>query len=94
MASLAEMIRQKTNFKPGDSMIGSAIMHPQQVLKNLKSSDKTGIKPYRRLTGEAQARATQDRLDMDMAQRRESYPLANDMLSDIRLGQLINRYNK
>lgn len=47
---------------------------------------------YRRLTGEAQARATQDRMNMNMQQRRESYPLANDMLSDIPLGQLINRY--
>ena len=64
----------------------------QQVLKNLKSSDKTGIKPYRRLTGEAQARATQDRLDMDMAQRRESYPLAGDKLSDISLKDLIDKY--
>ena len=47
---------------------------------------------YQRLTGEAQARATQDRMNMNMQQRRESYPLANDMLSDIPLGQLINRY--
>jgi hypothetical protein len=47
---------------------------------------------YRRLTGEAQARATQDRLDMDMAQRRESYPLAGDKLSDISLKDLINKY--
>jgi hypothetical protein len=47
---------------------------------------------YRRLAGEAQARATQDRLNMDMAQRRESYPLAGDKLSDIPLDQLIYRY--
>jgi hypothetical protein len=47
---------------------------------------------YQRLTGEAQARATQDRLDMDMAQRRESYPLAGDKLSDISLKDLINKY--
>ena len=32
MASLADMIRQKSNFKPDDSMIASAIMHPQQAL--------------------------------------------------------------
>ena len=50
------------------------------------------MQQYQRLTGEAQARATQDRMNMNMQQRRESYPLANDMLSDIPLGQLINRY--
>ena len=47
---------------------------------------------YRRLTGEAQARATQDRLDMDMAQRRENYPLAGGKLSDIPLEDLIYKY--
>ena len=52
----------------------------------------TPMQAYRRLTGEAQARATQDRMNMNMQQRRESYPLANDMLSDIPLRNLINRY--
>lgn len=47
---------------------------------------------YMRLTGEAQARATQDRLNMDMAQRRENYPFADDKLSDIPLEHLIYRY--
>jgi hypothetical protein len=47
---------------------------------------------YRRLTGEAQARATQDRINMNMQQRRNNYPLAGDKLSDIPLGHLINRY--
>jgi hypothetical protein len=47
---------------------------------------------YRRLTGEAQARATQDRMNMGMQQRRDTYPLAGDKLSDIPLDQLINRY--
>lgn len=47
---------------------------------------------YRRLTGEAQARATQDRMNMNMQQRRDNYPLAGDKLSDIPLDQLINRY--
>lgn len=47
---------------------------------------------YRRLTGEAQARATQDRMNMNMQQRRDTYPLAGDKLSDIPLDQLINRY--
>jgi hypothetical protein len=50
------------------------------------------IENYRRLTGEAQARATQDRLNMDMQQRRENYPLAGGKLSDIPLEQLIYRY--
>ena len=54
----------------------------------------TPMEAYRRLTGEAQARATQDRMNMNMQQRRESYPLANDMLSDIPLGNLINRYGE
>jgi hypothetical protein len=47
---------------------------------------------YRKLAGEAQARATQDRLDMDMAQRRENYPLAGGKLSDIPLEDLIYKY--
>jgi hypothetical protein len=47
---------------------------------------------YRRLTGEAQARATQDRINMNMQQRRDTYPLAGGKLSDIPLDQLINRY--
>jgi hypothetical protein len=47
---------------------------------------------YRRLTGEAQARATQDRMNMNMQQRRDTYPLAGGLLSDIPLDQLINRY--
>ena len=55
----------------------------------------TAYKPfeaYQRLTGEAQARATQDRMNMNMQQRRDTYPLAGDKLSDIPLNQLINRY--
>jgi hypothetical protein len=47
---------------------------------------------YRRLTGEAQARSTQDRMNLNMQQRRDNYPLAGDKLSDIPLNQLINRY--
>jgi len=47
---------------------------------------------YLRLTGEAQARATQDRMNMNMQQRRDTYPLAGGKLSDITLDQLINRY--
>ena len=64
----------------------------QKVLRQLKGSDSTGIKPYRRLTGEAQARATQDRMNLNMQQRRDSYPLAKGLLADIKLKDLINRY--
>ena len=52
----------------------------------------TPMQAYRRLTGEAQARATQDRMNMNMQQRRDNYPLAGGLLSDIPLDQLINRY--
>ena len=52
----------------------------------------TPMQAYRRLTGEAQARATQDRMNMNMQQRRNTYPLAGNKLSDITLDQLINRY--
>jgi hypothetical protein len=58
-----------------------------QIPKNL-----TPYQLYRRLTGEAQARATQDRMNMNMQQRRDTYPLAGGKLSDIPLDQLINRY--
>ena len=58
-----------------------------QIPKNL-----TPYQLYRRLTGEAQARATQDRMNMNMQQRRNTYPLAGGKLSDITLDQLINRY--
>lgn len=49
---------------------------------------------YRRLFGEAQARATQDRLLMDMTQRRDNYPLANGLLSDIPIDDLIYKYSE
>ena len=64
----------------------------QKVLRQLKGSDSTGIKPYRRLTGEAQSRATQDRMNLNMQQRRDSYPLAKGLLADIPLKDLISRY--
>jgi hypothetical protein len=57
-----------------------------------KSTSVTPMQAYQRLTGEAQARATQDRMNMDMQQRRDTYPLAGGLLSDIPLDQLINRY--
>ena len=56
------------------------------------SVQKQPYDEYRKLTGEAQARATQDRMNMNMQQRRDTYPLAGDKLSDIPLDQLINRY--
>jgi len=49
---------------------------------------------YERLTGEAQARATQDRMSLNMQQRRDAYPLAGDKLSDIPLSRLIYRYRQ
>ena len=61
---------------------------------SLLDPEKDVLNTYKRVTGEAQARATQDRMNMNMQQRRESYPLANDMLSDIPLGNLINRYGE
>ena len=60
-------------------------------IDSIKAGDSP-LKQYLKLTGEAQARATQDRLNMDMQQRRENYPLAGDKLSDIPLEQLIYRY--
>jgi len=50
------------------------------------------VSDYKRLTGEAQARATQERLAMDMLQRRSNYPLEGGTLGGIQLDQLINRY--
>jgi len=57
-----------------------------------KLSREANFNTYRRLTGEAQARATQDRLNMDMLQRRSNYPLEGGTLGGIPLDQLINRY--
>ena len=60
-----------------------------------KSKDRYEGDPfqaYRRLTGEAQARATQDRMNMNMQQRRESYPLANGMFGGIPINELISKY--
>lgn len=57
-----------------------------------RTTPYTPIEGYKRLAGEAQARATQDRLNMDMAQRRENYPLAGGKLSDIPLEDLIYKY--
>ena len=64
--------------------------HVQSSIDNLHKEGK--INAYHRLTGEAQARATQDRIKMNMQQRRDNYPLAGDRLGAIPLDQLINRY--
>ena len=64
--------------------------HVQGSIDNLHKEGK--INAYHRLTGEAQARATQDRIKMNMQQRRDNYPLAGDRLGAIPLDQLINRY--
>jgi len=53
--------------------------------------EQAGREYYRRLTGEAQARATQDRMNMTLDERRNNYPLARGLLSDIPLDQLIYR---
>ncbi|MFZ2405045.1 MAG: hypothetical protein WAW41_07905 [Methylobacter sp.] len=57
----------------------------------LRKTSPDGFDAYRRLTGEAQARAVQDRLEMDMQQRREVYPLRGGLLSDVSIDRLINR---
>ena len=54
--------------------------------------EKNGQEQYRRLVGEAQARATQDRMKMSMDARRSNYPLAGDKLSDIPVLDLIYKY--
>jgi hypothetical protein len=64
----------------------------RSIAETMLRRDKNPIESYKRLAGEAQARATQDRLDMDMVQRRENYPLAGGKLSDIPLEDLIYKY--
>lgn len=63
-----------------------------ELKKYYQSLSKEPSKNYLRLTGEAQARAAQDRLNMSMEERRNNYPLAGGKLSDIPIEQLINRY--
>jgi hypothetical protein len=94
--------KYRENF---DDDIGNALRSKRNDLErlndvlrnpNLKENqaylNNIAYKAYRRLAGEAQARATQDRLDMDMVQRRENYPLAGGKLSDIPLEDLIYKY--
>jgi len=84
-------------MRMGEKGIAKKAMEAEEALKELASPfsqqyGDMGHNLYKRLTGEAQARATQDRLNMNMQQRRENYPLAGDKLSDIPLSQLIYRY--
>lgn len=60
--------------------------------KEIYSKGITNEEAYRRLTGEAQARLTQDRQNLTMQQRAEQYPLEGDKVADIPFNQLINRY--
>lgn len=74
---------------------GAYVPSYEEALKNAYEyidSSSGRLRTYRRLTGEAQARSTQDRMNLNMQQRRESYPLAGDKLSDIPLKDLISRY--
>jgi len=61
-------------------------------LNEIKLLPRDSNEAYMRLTGEAQARATQERLAMTMLQRRSNYPLEGGTLGGIPLDQLINRY--
>lgn len=69
-----------------------AYAEAQKQLEVLRKIPQDSHEAYRRLTGEAQARATQDRLNMSLDERRNNYPLAGGKLSDIPLEQLIYRY--
>jgi hypothetical protein len=85
-------------MRMGEKGIAKKAMEAESALKELappfsQQYGDMGHNLYKRLTGEAQARATQDRLNMDMQQRRENYPLAGGKLSDIPLEQLIYRYS-
>lgn len=85
---IKEIGREPEYFSESYALSGH---HPDTFLKE-RDALLSPEENYRRLTGEAQARATQDRMNMNMQQRRDTYPLAGDKLSDIPLDQLINRY--
>lgn len=94
---LREMATQPYLMYPEQYSHGAEELEKLNNLVKEYGLDKrtTPYKPfeaYKRLAGEAQARATQDRLNMDMAQRRENYPLAGGKLSDIPLDELIYKY--
>lgn len=56
-------------------------------MSNIKGADKNEL--YRRLAGEAEARATQTRIPLDAAQRRATFP---EDSYDTPIGQLIMRF--
>ena len=62
-----------------------------RLFDNLAKDDAIGYpqKLYRRLAGEAEARATQARMNMDMPQRQQTYPADS---YDVPLDQLLVRY--
>lgn len=60
--------------------------------KEILDNKLAPIEAYRRLTGEAQARLTQERIQMNMEQRRENYPLEGNKIADIPFNKLITRY--
>jgi len=84
------------------SELENYLLHEHQHQIQLKEGWPQGGSPvdnslfaldvYLRLTGEAQARATQNRMNMTMAERRANYPMADDKLDDVPLGRLIDRY--
>jgi hypothetical protein len=99
--SLIENGKLRDTITNEDEYAANVLRHKQIVaerdklddeISNIENNQAPKLRLYKRLTGEAQARATQDRLDMDMAQRRENYPLAGGKLSDIPLEELIYKY--
>jgi hypothetical protein len=99
--SINEGTKLRGNITNEDEYAENVLRHKQLVaerdkindeVSNIENNQAPKLRLYNRLAGEAQARATQDRLDMDMAQRRENYPLAGGKLSDIPLEELIYKY--
>jgi hypothetical protein len=58
-----------------------------------QTPDDIQMEIYRRLTGEAQARETQNRMSLNMNERRNTYPLKGDKLGEVKLKDLINHYD-
>jgi hypothetical protein len=99
--SLIENGKLRDTITNEDEYVANVLRHKQiaaerdklnDEISNIENNQAPKLRLYNRLAGEAQARATQDRLDMDMAQRRENYPLAGGKLSDIPLKDLIYKY--
>lgn len=87
----------KLAFNMGEDQVNKYLQQARNELEqfgDLKYRKPENVKAdlYRRLTGEAQARATQERLSMGMDERRTNYPLKGGMLADIPLDQLIYKY--